>query len=125
MATVYEFPKHSARLPESSEFQDEAVLADHPEPYPGVYLLINDAGEVVYVGQSHDCEVRIGTHRRERTKLFTTTQLYHETDRSARLKIEGMLILSLTPQYNKALYLGVHDGRVWEIGFKAPRKGAK
>lgn len=102
-------------LPDILDFQDE----EHLEPATsGLYLLYAGA-ELVYVGQSSNIGVRIVEHQRS-DKAFNTFRFYPMPDLSSRLRAEGILILKYLPKYNRALNLGMSEGRVWEIRWRAP-----
>jgi hypothetical protein len=98
-------------VPTTQEFLPTEGL---PEFVPGVYLLLGLAGEVVYVGHSQNVALRLRQHRAEAKKCFNTALFYHVQDLDTRLRIEGILILTLLPPYNKALLLGFADGKIWE-----------
>lgn len=63
----------------------------------GVYLLY-DKGEVVYVGQSKNPMLRIGSHVAERKKQFDEFQVYETEDYDG---LEAFLISALRPKYNQ------------------------
>jgi excinuclease UvrABC nuclease subunit len=91
------------------------------EARPGVYLLFNEGGEIVYVGQSCNCARRIQEHAKT-PKVFSNAQFYHLPSENARLILEGILILYFRPVYNRGINLGLSCGRVWEIKWPSARR---
>lgn len=98
-----------------------------PQPVPktgrcaGVYLLTN-VFDLVYVGQSSDVVARLAQHRKEGQKQFDRVMYYPVETLEERLHLEAVLILYHKPRYNRGLYLGLHEGRLWEIRW--PGKGS-
>lgn len=93
-----------------------------------VYILQGEDGSPQYIGQSSQAAQRLSTHRSERRIPFHTAVLYYVPDLVSRLRIEGILILTHLPPYNRGLNLGLHDGRVWEArwpGRKSRRTGRR
>lgn len=83
----------------------------------GVYTLLDAAGIPVYIGQSGDFRHRTAHHRAHKPwrEEIANILVCHCPDPSDRLALEGQLILKYRPKYNKALMLGLNDGRVHEI----------
>jgi hypothetical protein len=106
-------------LPSISCFEDERTLG--PDPVAGIYLLYDD-GVICYVGQSSNIGLRLRQHRREKTKAFQYARVYHISSLSDRVRLEGILILSLLPRYNRGLNLGLDGKKAWEVKW---RRGAK
>ncbi len=106
------------QLPNLDEFKSESLL-EASEATPGIYVLQDVAGDVVYVGQSGDVRRRLAQHRAEGKKAFRHASFYPIDDLAARLRIEGALTLLLHPEYNDAVLLGLRNPisggrRVWE-----------
>ena len=95
-------------------FKPESELAI--EPTPGLYILFRES-TIVYIGQSGDIRERLRTHRKEGKKIFDRVTHCFCDDLSERLRLEGILILLHTPKYNRALLLGLSNGRTHEIRF--------
>lgn len=107
------------QLPALEEFKDESLL-EASSAVPGIYVLLDVTGEVVYVGQSGDVRRRLVQHRTEAKKIFRRASFYQLEDSASRLRIEGALTLLLHPQYNDAVLLGLKNPvgggrRVWEF----------
>lgn len=106
-------------------------LSELPQS-PGVYLFLDDAGSVLYVGKAKDLRRRLTSyrnatrrkaHRKMRTLVRVAASLEirpQETETQALL-LENELIRTLRPPYNvdgafsflyPALGVGRHDGRV-------------
>jgi hypothetical protein len=105
------------RVEPTTRLHEESYL-DGKGPVPGVYLLFDDAA-LVYIGQSHDIRARLAQHRRESLKTFHSAKFYYVPDLVSRVKFEGILVLFHLPKYNRALNLGLHEGRVWEIKWRS------
>ena len=79
------------------------------EPVPGVYALYQ-RGVLKYIGQSGDCAVRLGEHRRRNGGLDAkdewesgvefTAQVLPEKDAKQRTRMERFLIFALDPPCN-------------------------
>jgi GIY-YIG catalytic domain len=65
---------------------------------PAVYFLVH-AGEVVYVGKAINVHARIGTHMRDREKLFERVYVLH-CDREELNALERAYIRKFQPRYN-------------------------
>ena len=104
-------------LPHLNDFKNERDLPSNP--LAGVYLLLNEAGIIVYVGQSGHVRQRLAQHRAEGRKQFDHALFYPIDDPVSRLLTEGILTLSERPIYNDAVLLGLKNPigggpRVWE-----------
>lgn len=76
---------------------------------PGVYQMLNDAGQVIYVGKARNLRRRIGSYFRLRQQdVKTAVMMGHVTDiqviitanENAALLLEANLIKELHPRYN-------------------------
>lgn len=122
-----------AAVPTPADFLSEDALSGQIQP--GIYLLYDLDGTVSYVGQSCDVARRLDEHRGTKpsyAQLFeTAAKDFHRAvwwpcaDPHDRLRIEGILILALTPRYNRALSLRITPGRVSQVDFSAPRVGKR
>lgn len=120
-----DWPQADFDVPPMRAFTSEDALESASAPVPGVYLLFDYPGNVVYIGQSADVARRLKDHRSEGTKDFHYALFYHLDDESSRLRLEGILILLHLPAYNKGLNLGLRPGRAWEIRWKRPKAPKK
>lgn len=114
-------------------------------PSPGVYLFLDDAGGVLYVGKAKDLRRRLTSyrnatrrksHRKMRTLVRVAASLEvrpQETETQALL-LENELIRTLRPPYNvdgafsflyPALGVGQHDGRVLLAFTSTPEEWAQ
>ncbi len=66
----------------------------------GVYFLINNTEQIVYIGKSKDCYNRIKTHKVNNGKLFTRYFIFDTGDADMGL-IETEYINKFKPFYNK------------------------
>ena len=73
------------------------AAATDARPVPGVYWLLDNVGEVAYVGQSKNVLARMSGHV---GKEFATVRMVQITDDKRRLYIESRLIRLLTPPKN-------------------------
>jgi hypothetical protein len=105
------------RLLSAAEFQHWEWDSSHPAGpgAAGVYALIGDDFEPVYIGQSGNLPLRFVQHKREGSKTFSFIKYYHEPDLVSRLRLESIMILLYLPKYNKALNIGFAPGKIWEI----------
>jgi len=72
---------------------------------PGVYLLF-DHEELVYVGMSWNCLLRMAEHtRKDSDKEFTSWKYIEITDQKERSETERRLIELHKPKYNKTYNL--------------------
>lgn len=114
-------------LPDPGPLREASFLGSAPTP--GVYLLLDEAGAVVYVGQSADVARRLSDHRREKTKAFHSALFYLEECQKSRLRLEAILILQYLPGYNRAVALGITPEGVWELPYtrwgKKPKKAPR
>lgn len=87
---------------------------------PGVYVLSDAHGQVLYVGQSADVRSRLVAHRRSK-KWFrdvATRRVYLLDDETARLLTETCLIFRHRPRHNRAVKLCLcNDGSLKELQF--------
>ena len=111
------------RCPEPRRLGEDECECD---PVPGVYVLRTNEGGVVYVGQSNDCARRVW-RQHVRDKTFDFAEVYHMSNDSSRLRLEGVLILTLAPELNRGLHLGFKGTKCWEIKWptKARATGAR
>ena len=99
---------------------------------PGVYLFLDDAGAVLYVGKAKDLRRRLTSyrnatrrkaHRKMRTlvRVAAALEVRPQESETQALLLENELIRTLRPPYNvdgafsflyPALGVGAHDGRV-------------
>jgi hypothetical protein len=67
---------------------------------PGVYFLF-DGAEMVYIGSSSHCEMRVREHARIGRKQFDAYSVMRvEGDRKTREQVESGLIALFVPKYN-------------------------
>jgi len=103
-------------LPGPSAFRPVADLDGDPYPEAGIYYLTDEAGEIVYVGQSGDIRARIATHRREGKKTFKEAYFWRCLSPSDRLAYEGILILASRARYNRSVNIGLSaEGRAYDL----------
>jgi hypothetical protein len=69
-------------------------------PKPGIYFLLNAAGDVVYVGQSANVVMRMAGHSE---KQFTDVRMLHIIPIAERNRLERMFVHHFTPPLNTAL----------------------
>ncbi len=69
----------------------------------GIYFLINDTDNIVYIGMSLDLYKRISVHKTCNQKHFRYYSLLHleEYSKNEILKLESEYIKKFTPYYNK------------------------
>jgi excinuclease ABC subunit C len=99
---------------------------------PGVYLFLDEAGRVLYVGKARDLRRRLAgyrnasrrkAHRKMRTlvRLAASLEVRPQESEAQALLLENQLIRTLRPPFNvdgaysflyPALGVGRHDGRV-------------
>lgn len=82
-----------------------AVCERPPDRKPGVYVLLNDADDVLYVGQASDIRGRLPAHANDhakRTAGWTRWRAWHIPDKRKRDYTEHSMIGSLNPPLNKA-----------------------
>ncbi len=69
-------------------------------PLPGVYFMMNDAGAVIYVGQSQDVTRRLTAHL---VKEYASVRMVPVKSDVERAALEKAFIRFLSPPLNKAL----------------------
>lgn len=87
---------------------------------PGVYVLFDTHGRVLYVGQSADVRGRLADHRRLKKwfRNVTTRRVYLLDDPTARLITETCLVFRHRPRHNRAIKLCLcNDGSIKELQF--------
>jgi excinuclease ABC subunit C len=107
---------------------------------PGVYLFLDAAGQVLYVGKAKDLRRRLTAyrlasrrkaHRKMRTliRVATTLEVRPQPSETQALLLENQLIRTLRPSYNvdgayaflyPSLGVGCHEGRVLLAFTSAP-----
>jgi len=126
----------------ASTWRTWASEADLPQRIvSGVYVLLNLAGEPVYVGQSSDVARRLEEHRlgtdavsgpyKTQPKDFHRALFLPVSSNSDRLRLEAILVLAIAPQLNRALFLRLSrdeetgEAKVSQFDPRAakPRKG--
>ena len=75
-----------------------ALKATPIGPRPGVYFLMDERGDPVYVGQSGNVAGRLGGHR---DKMYTEARMIEIPHQEERLQWEAFFIKVLDPVYNK------------------------
>lgn len=88
---------------ECLDLMRQLVSATDVRPAPGVYFLMNKAGEIIYVGQSENVMFRMAGHKE---KDFHTVRMIHITKPLERNRLEQRFIHLLKPPIN-IQYLGV------------------
>ena len=105
-----------ATLPQPASFKAESLLPSG-QVTSGVYVLRDLAGTPVYVGQSCDIARRLTEHRLRGEITFHRAEWWYCNAWHERLRVEGILILALSPRHNRGLALGKRkDGRWFQIG---------
>lgn len=127
-----EWPVLAALPPPAAFLSTDVIEEDYT---PGVYLLIAEDGEIVYIGQSSNVRSRIATHRREGKKQFHHARFIECIGHSDRLLYEALAVLSSRPRYNRAICLGfTREGTIYDFtkgtfarlkAGRAKRKGKK
>ena len=90
--TVYE---HAA--PDYINLMRLLVTATEPRPTPGVYFLLDEFGNINYIGQSKNVLARMSGHT---GKIFSAVKMIKADDDDARLKLESRLIEFFKPPAN-------------------------
>jgi hypothetical protein len=72
----------------------------------GVYFLF-DANELVYIGESWNCVLRVGEHTKKKgRKVFGSWNFIPVEEESDRKSFEDLLVQRYQPKYNKAKLRG-------------------
>ncbi|KAA1013048.1 GIY-YIG nuclease family protein [Paraburkholderia panacisoli] len=87
-----------------------AGLAQSVKKTCGVYVLMR-AGEIVYVGQSINCNLRIGSHLNDAGKMFDSYFVI-ECPEDNLNEVEARYIAKFGPKHNVIMPLGGGDDRV-------------
>jgi len=100
-----------------SEFVDIDAV---PPLSCGVYVMLNAAGDVLYVGQTGSFKLRMRDH--ERTKKWwpqvEKIVAYPCADADLRLCLEAVTILRYRPRHNRAIKIALKNtGDIYEIQF--------
>lgn len=105
-------------VPRPANFKPEHEL-EKSRVVAGVYLLCQgDLEHPVYVGQSLDLVRRWQEHRDQGTKHFDRIFWYPVGTQSDRLRVESILMLALSPRYNRLLCVGFKtSGEIYPIDF--------
>lgn len=89
----------------------------------GVYALMDDDENVLYVGQSGNFGQRLARHVKDKKKKdVTRCCLADVPDAGMRLIQETIWIALLRPPLNTAVMLRVHSGQLTEIRYRRKRK---
>lgn len=75
-----------------------ALKATALTPRPGVYFLLDEDGETVYVGQSGNVACRLAGHA---DKVYASVKMIEIPNTDERLQWEALFIKLLNPVYNK------------------------
>lgn len=92
---------------------------------PGVYILLDEGGTPIYVGQSGAMIQRSKAHRRKKwgPQIASTRFLRCTGGIDERLVIETVCILRYRPRHNRMIKLGLRlDGSLHELQFVGRRK---
>ncbi len=93
------------------------------EGRPGVYALLDDDENILYVGQSGNFGQRLRRHRADKKKRdVTCCCLVDVPGADERLIQETIWIALLRPPLNSAIMLKVHKGRLTEIRYRRRQK---
>lgn len=86
----------------SFDFKSGAYEVDTLFGISGIYFLLDEGLNVVYIGESIDCSWRIGQHFKDDNKQFKFFKVYkfNSTD-AQRIAIERKLIKRYNPIFNK------------------------
>jgi hypothetical protein len=85
---------------ESVELMRLVINASDVRMAPGIYFLLNQAGEVVYVGKSSNVLLRMSGHRE---KQFSSVRMIEVRDEAERSLLECRFIHILKPQINVSM----------------------
>jgi excinuclease UvrABC nuclease subunit len=121
-------------LPGPDQFTPVQNLDTEPYPVAGIYFLVDEEGQIVYVGQTGNVKERIRQHTKQGTKRFADACYWECISASDRLAFEGILILASRPRYNRSVNIGIAtEGRCYDLtrstfarlGASSRRKSAK
>lgn len=109
------------------------ILSDFTDPshlvgaQSGLYCLYDADDRPVYIGQSQNLTARLRQHRASPPAPWTSARVLctPHLDDSERLQCEALLIVQHLPRGNRAIMLGLSDGRLWEIKFPSRRRRKK
>ena len=87
---------------------DFSPLEDHEKWFPGLYAMLDEKGECLYIGESSDVPRRIGEHRRKKKWFPDVDQVLGLVipGASDRLIAETVLQLRTFPRYCGAVKIG-------------------
>ena len=91
-----------------------------PAFFSGVYALLDEAGDPIYVGQSKDVPGRVRTHKRTKKwkSAICSVCAVRIVDPDLRLVVETLLFLRYRPRHNRAIKLSKRiDGTLHEVQF--------
>ncbi|MEE8522149.1 MAG: GIY-YIG nuclease family protein [Gemmatimonadota bacterium] len=95
-----------------------------PFIHPGIYVLSDADGGVIYVGESGDVTRRLKQHARDKRwyKKVVTVRSIFCSDRDLRLTGETLLILRHRPRHNRAIMIGLDaTAKVYPLQFVKTR----
>lgn len=91
--------------------------------YGGVYFLWDDAGALLYVGQSGNIAARMAQHDKDPKKAAAESFSYIVAETlDQRLELETCFIAHFRPPLNQAVMLRVSKGKLSEIRWRRGKK---